>query len=129
MSHSTRRTDGPRSTCAWESAFEQCAVIGFKGVKTGVEQLALGYYDDVEPTGDLVTTENLSNQSFSSISYDGSPELPGRRDAQPSHLERVRKEEDRAVAAVDSDAPIVDLLELGAPADPFGGAELQSTRC
>ena len=24
---------------------------------------------------------------------------------------------------MDSDAPIVDLLELGAPADPFGGAK------
>ncbi len=79
--------------------------------------------------GDLVTTENLSNQSFSSISYNGSPELPGRRDAQPSDLERIGEDKDGAVATIDSDAPFVDLLELGAPADPFGGAEFQSTRC
>jgi len=115
-----------RSACAWDPAFEQVSVVGFKGVQAGVEQFAPGHYDDVEPTGDLVTTENLSNQSFSSISYDGSPELPGGRDAQPSHPERICQDEDRAVATLDSDAPFVDLLELRAPADPFGGAEFQT---
>ena len=72
---------------------------------------------------DLVTTENLSNQSFSSIPYDGSPELPGRRDAEPPHRERVGKNKDGRVPAMDSGAPLVDLLELGAPTDAFDGAK------
>ena len=52
------------------------AVIGFKGGQAGVEQLALGHDDDVEARRDLVATENLSNQSFSSISLDRAAQLP-----------------------------------------------------
>ena len=59
-----------------------CAVFGFKGGQAGVEQLSLGHDDDVEPRRDLVTTENLSNQSFSTISLDRAAQLLRGGDAQ-----------------------------------------------
>ncbi len=52
-------------------------------------------------------------------------DLPGRRDPEPSHTPLVGQHKDRAVAAVDSNTPLVDLLELRTPADVFGWTESQ----
>jgi hypothetical protein len=126
MSVSARRTASDRSSRGAKTSFEQGSVIGFKGAQAGVEQIAFGDDDDVEPGCDLVTTKNLSNQSFSSISLDRATELPGRRDPQPSDAALVRQDEHRAVAAVDPDAALVDVLEFGATANPFVRTESQS---
>jgi hypothetical protein len=48
-----------------EGTFEGGSIIGFKDRQAGVEQLASRYDHDVEPFGDSIPTENLSNQSFS----------------------------------------------------------------
>ena len=72
-----------------ETTLEEGSVIGFKGGQAGVEQIAFGDDHDVEPIRDLVTTENLSNQSFSSISINGATEFPRRRNPQPSDPELV----------------------------------------
>jgi hypothetical protein len=112
-----------RPVSATEAAFEDVSVISFKDVQAGVEQLALRDDDDVEAWRELVATENLSNQSFRSIPDDRAAQFPGRRDAEPADAGRVRQDEHRAVTAVGAGAPFVDLLELGAPADPFGGAK------
>jgi hypothetical protein len=62
---------------AAEASGDAVPVIVFKGSQACVEQLSLGDYDDVEARRDLVATEDFSNQSFSSISLDRSPELSG----------------------------------------------------
>ena len=64
-----------RLTDAREAAGEKVSVIGFKGAQAGIEQLALGDDDDVETRGDFVATENLSNQTFTSISLDGAAQF------------------------------------------------------
>ena len=106
-----------------ETSFEQSSVIGFKGAQAGVEQIAFGDDDDVEPARDLVTTKNLSNQSFSSISLDRTTQLPGSRDPQTPDPALVRQDEDRAVAAVEPDAALVHILEFGSAPNPFLGTE------
>ena len=122
-----RQTHTPKDRSAGlaEASFDEVAVIGFKGAQAGVEKLALGYYDDVKPRRDLVATKDLSNQSFSAISLHGAADLPCRRDPKPSHAAFVGQQKDRDIAAVDANAPLVDLLELSAAADVFGWAESQ----
>src|SRR6185436_7430819 len=124
---SARRTPTGRSP-ATETSFEQGSVIGFKGAQAGVEQVTLRDDDDVEPRGDLIATEDLSNQSFRSVSLDGPPEFPGGRDPQTSHLAGVGQDEYGAVAAMDLDAPFVHILELGATANALVRAEIRQEK-
>jgi hypothetical protein len=109
-----------------EASFDEVSVISFKGAQAGVEKFALGDDDDVKSWSDFVSTKDLSNQSFSSISLNRAADLPGRRDPEPSHTPLVGQDKDRAVAAVDSNTPLVHLLELRTPADVFGWTESQS---
>jgi hypothetical protein len=106
-----------------ETTLKALAVIGFKDNQTGVEQLALGYHDHVVAVRDLVTTENLSYQSFSSISLDGPSQLSSDRDSQASDREPVRQNEQRSVPRMDSSACFVDQLEFSAAANPLVGSE------
>ena len=99
------------------------SVVSFKGAQAGVEKFALGDDDDVESWRDLVSTKDLSNQSFSSISLNRAANFFGRRDPEPSHAPIIGQDEDRAVTAVDSNTPLVDLLELRPAADVFGWTE------
>jgi hypothetical protein len=68
-----------------KASFDEVSVISFKGTQAGVEKFTLGDDDDVEPRRDLVSTKNLSNQSFSSISLNRATDFLGRRDPEPSH--------------------------------------------
>jgi hypothetical protein len=106
-----------------ETSLEDGAVIGFNGAQAGVEQIALGNDDHIEPIGDLVSTEDLSNQSFSSISLNGAAELACRRNPQPADPTLVGQDEDRAVAAVESNTELVYLFVFDAPADAFVRSE------
>jgi hypothetical protein len=126
MASRQRRTPGRRSAVTAEASFDQVSVISFKGTQAGLKELALWDDDDVESVGDLVSTKDLSNQSFSSISLHCAADLPGRRNPEPSHAAFVGQKKDRDVAAVDSNAPLVDLLEFSAAADVFGWTESQS---
>ena len=126
MSARHNQTPSRQSAALAETSLDEVAVIGFKGAQAGVEKLALGYYDDVKPLRDFIATKDLSNQSFSSISLDRSADLPGGRDAKPSHSTLVGEQKHRAVAAVDANAALVHLLELGPAADVLGWTESQS---
>ena len=64
-----------------DTAFKAVAIVGFKDSQAGVEHLALRHDDDVKTRCDVVTTENLSYQSFSPVSDDGATELFGRRNS------------------------------------------------
>ncbi|OFV94508.1 MAG: hypothetical protein A3G76_12190 [Acidobacteria bacterium RIFCSPLOWO2_12_FULL_65_11] len=110
-----------------DTAFEAGAVIGFKDTQTGFEQLASGNNDDIETRRDLVTTENLSYQAFSSVSLNGATELLGRRNPQTSDLALVRQHEQCGKSSTDSGPVLVDLLELRTPMDPLVGLEPSQT--
>ena len=102
------RREAPFRATRTDTAVKAVAIIGFKDGQGGVEQLALGHDDDVKPRRDVVATENLSYQSFSSVSLNGSAELFRRRDAQPSYRALVGKDEHGRVAPVDADAAFID---------------------
>ena len=61
------------------------SVISFKNSQAGVEQFALGDDDDVEARGDLVSTEDLSNQTFSAVSRHRAAELDASYAAYDEH--------------------------------------------
>jgi hypothetical protein len=109
-----------------EASFDEVSVISFKDAQAGVEILALRDDDDVESWRDLVPTKNLSNQSFGSVSLDCAADFSRRRDPEPSHALVSGQDEHRAVAAVESNAPLVNLLEFRPAADVFGWTEPQS---
>jgi hypothetical protein len=121
-----RRTAGRQSAALTEASFDEVSVISFKGAQAGIEKFALGNDDDVESRRDFVSSKDLSNQSFSSISLNRAADFPGRRNPEPPHAKVVGQDEQRCVAAVESNAPFVDLLELRTPSDVFGWTESQS---
>ena len=106
-----------------ETAGERGAIFGFKDTQTGVEQFAPGDDNHIETRRDLVTTEDLSYQSFSSVSYDGAAEFFGGRDAQASNRAAVWKNKQRGITAVNSRAALIDLLKFDAAADVLVGPE------
>jgi hypothetical protein len=55
-----------------ETTLDEGAVISFKDTQIGVDQFALWDDNDVESRCDLVSTENLSNQSLSFVSLNRS---------------------------------------------------------
>ena len=77
-----------------------------------MKEFALGDDDYVKPWRDLVPTENLSNQSFRSISLDRATQLLRGGNTQPASATVVRQEEYRAIPAVNPKATAVDLLEF-----------------
>jgi hypothetical protein len=102
-----------------QASLDDVAVFSFKGGQAGVEHFPLRHDHDVEAARDLVTTKNLSNQSFSSVSLDGAAELLCRRNAQPARRRLTRKKEDGEEPPVHPRASLVDLLELGAATKAF----------
>jgi len=93
--------------------------LGFKGSQAGVEQFAFRDDDDVEAWREFVATEDLSNQSFSSISLDRSTQLPGRGDPQSANRQVVREGEQRQIAAMRPEAAVVNVLVLRPSANAF----------
>ena len=102
-----------------DTAFKAVAIVGFKDGQCGFEHFTLGYDDDVKPRRYVITTENLSYQSFSSVSLNSPTELFRRRDAQTSDVAVVGQDEHGRVAPVNPGAAFIDFLKLGAAADAF----------
>ena len=98
-------------------------ILAFKSSQAGVEQFPLRNDHHVEATHDLVSTKNLSYQSFSAISLDRPTQLSRCRNAQPADTARGGEDEERAIPAGAAQASLIHLLELGASADPFVGPE------
>jgi hypothetical protein len=115
-----------RRSTSTEAAFEEGSVIGFKGAQAGVEQFSLWDDDNVVPGSELIATEDLSNQSFRSVSLNGPAELLGGRDPQPPYSGGIRRDEYGAVAAMHLDACPVHMLKLGSASNAFVRAKIQS---
>ena len=108
-----------------EATRDEVSVIGFKDGQAGVEQLAFRDDDDVVARRDACSTENLSYQSFSTISLHRAPEFTGRRDAQAADILVVGQDEDRRIPAVHPRAAFVHPLEFRAATNALPGRELQ----
>jgi hypothetical protein len=80
-----RRTPKRQSAGLAKASFDEVSVISFKGAQAGVEEFTLGDDDDVKSWRDFVSTENLSNQSFSSISLNRAADFFGRCYPESSH--------------------------------------------
>lgn len=128
MSASNARAETDTSSALGDATCDERSVIVFNGSQGGVEQFAFGDDDDVKAMGDLVTTENLSYQSFGAITSHRAAQFLRRRDAQASNPMLVAQDERGAVTAPKPNAPLVHALELGAPPDAFSWAEPQATR-
>ena len=106
-----------------DTAFKAVAIVGSKDGQGGVEYFASGYDHDIKPWRDVIVTENLSNQSFSSIPLNRPAELFRRRNAQTSDRAVVGQDEHGRKPTVDSGAAVIDFLKLGAAPDAFMGPE------
>jgi hypothetical protein len=113
-----------------EAADKRVAIVGFKDGQGGVEQFTFGHDDDVEPRSDVITTKNLSNQSFSPIPLDRAAKFFGGRDAEAAHGALIGKHEDGRETPMNPRAVFVDRLKLGAAPDALVRPEPgQVTRC
>ena len=108
---------------ATESALERVSIIGFKGGQAGLKELALRNDDNVEAWSYFISTKNLSNQTFSSISFDRAAQFLCRRDAKTANRQAIREDEHGAVAPMHPRALLINLLEVCAGLDPFIGPE------
>jgi hypothetical protein len=106
-----------------KTSFDVAAVFDLKGSQTGVEQLAPGDNDDIKTRRNLMTTENLSNQAFRSISLNRAPQAPCGGDPQPADRQLVRQNEQSGKAAVNPGTTLVNLLKFSATADVFVSPE------
>jgi hypothetical protein len=104
------------------------AEFAFKGSQAGVEQVPFRDDDNVDSRHGLVTTKNLSYQSFSSVPLDGAAELPCGGDAEPAVHPPGRQRKQREEPAVDLRAVVVDRLVFGTTADPVIAAEARHGR-
>src|SRR5258705_6651910 len=102
-----------------KTAFEVVAVFTFQGRQARAEQLALGDDDDVKARRDLVTPEYFSNQTLRAVPHDRASQPFRRGDAEPADRQRVRQQEQRGEAAMNTNAALVHLLEFDAAADVF----------
>jgi hypothetical protein len=103
------------------------AVFGFKGCQAGVEQFSPRHDDDVVAWRDLVTTEDLSNQSFSSISLNRAAEFPARRYSQPVRRPFTLEKENGQIPPMNPSAALVNLLKFTATADMLLRSEAGSS--
>lgn len=126
MANRAARTCMEDSAGLENSAGDGRAVFCFKGCQARIEQLAAGHNHDVEARRDVISTENLSNQTLSTISDDRSAQPLRRGNTKATEGESIRLCEQRVVAARNSAAMLVDVLEIGVSADPLARAELQT---
>jgi hypothetical protein len=104
---------------------ESCAEVALEAGEVGIEELAPWDHQHVHalPGRRHVQAEDFSNQSLGPISYNGSPDLPARDDAQTRTAGPVRGDDQGEVTAVAPDASGKRLLELRMPTDPPVSAE------
>src|SRR4029079_11433582 len=96
------------------------SIIGFKDRQAGVKEFSFRHDNDVVAGPYLVTTKNLSDESFGSVSLDGIAEFLGRRDSKPGGIAcAADQHERRAESSVIADAPRVDLLKFRPAVDPL----------
>lgn len=89
----------------------------------GVEKPPLWHDNHVETRGELIVTENLSNQSLSSVSFDRSAKLPGRGHSEPAGRCVIRQAEHGQIPAMNLATTSVNRLVLDPAAHPLTRTE------
>jgi hypothetical protein len=123
MSTRSARTPAEGSARQPEAAFEGVSVIGFKNTQAGIEHFTLRDDDHVVARSDLVTTENLSDQSLSSVSDDGPSNLASDRDSQAADAALICQREQRGITPVEANPVLVNVLKLRALPDSLDAPE------
>jgi hypothetical protein len=106
--------------------FECNAEIGFEVGIRGIEQLSPWDHDDINtlPAGQWRSApENLSNQTFSTISPDRVSQLFRGDDTEASRAFRVGRDEHREIAPFRTKRQVEDALEFPPSSDPAGFRE------
>jgi len=120
------RTASDTSAGLEQSTGDGGAIVGFKGGQIRRKELATGHDDDIEAWRDVISTKNLSNQSFRAVSNDRTAQPFRRRNAQPADGETIGLREQRVVAAWCAGPVLVDVLKVRMAANPLSRAELQN---
>jgi len=93
------RTGTEGSLSLEEPAADERSIVVFKDSQARAEQFATGHDDDIEAWRDVISTENLSNQTLSTVSDDCAAESLRSGDAEPANSQPVRFREQRVVTA------------------------------
>jgi len=112
-----------RSASAARASFENVAEFTFKSDQAGIQQFPPRHDHDVEPRGELVASEHLSDETFRPIPHDCAAQLSRGGYAQPSDLEPVGEPEEGERPTVDFHAPVVDSLVFRPLADSLASVE------
>src|SRR5882672_4229010 len=116
----------PGSAGFKDSTCDSGPIFCFKDGQARCEQLAARNHHDIEARRDVISTENLSDQTLGAVSDDRAAQALRGGDAQPSEIEPVRLREYRVDAARNAGAMVVDVLKIGVSPDPLARAELQT---
>src|SRR5687767_11897644 len=79
--------------------------------------------DNVRPIRGPISTENLSNQSFSEISFHSAADFSRRRNPETSHRQLGGKKKNRHVSRLNPHSSLVNTLKVSTSPDVFVAAE------
>jgi hypothetical protein len=99
--------------------FENRAVVRLDRSVVGLEEPGSGHHNDIQACCNLVTTKNVSYQSFSAISHNRAAQFPGCGNPKASERLLVGEDKQRAVPAMNPDAVVVHFLKFDAASDPL----------
>lgn len=79
--------------------------------------------DNIRPRRRPISTEHLSNQSFSKISFHSAADFSRRRNPETSHRQLGGKKKNRHVSRLNPHSPLVNTLKVSTSPDVFVAAE------
>lgn len=126
MTRATTRAAGGETTTgrsALVASIEGGCEVGFEAGKGGIEHFPARHDDDIKRRRRFVAAEDLARQALRAVAVDGRADLTRGGHTEARDRARAGQHEHGHEAAVDSSAVVVDPLELGPPANPFGGRE------
>src|SRR5882672_8262015 len=99
------------------AAVKQRDVVGLEMCERCIEHFPARHDDDVEAANLLSPPEQFPGTAFRPVPFDGRPNLPRGRHAEPRRAGTIDHREQRHETAMHFRAGVIDPLELGASAD------------
>jgi hypothetical protein len=100
-------------------AVENRPEIGLEICVGSIGKTRLRQNDDVQPRARFVVTVELACQALGPVPPNRPSNSPGGDNAQPTHVEAVRQDDDGHVAATCANATLLDLEKLRTPPEAF----------
>lgn len=94
---------------------ERGAIVGFEVRVGSIGEARLRQNDNVQTWARLVVTVQLARKTLRPVASDGPAEPPGGHDAESTHVEVIREDDDRHVPPTRPDAPLLDPEKVGTP--------------